>query len=147
MNLDITITAERITRRLAGWPARAEQALGGIVTRLGASYLDALKAATPRGKGEAGGRARLVDSYQTTASGLTYRITNRAPHLRYVLQGRPAVVAKKRALRFVIGGVVFFRRRVKAAPANNFPPVVRRQMAGEIRQARTDAARAVRRAF
>lgn len=146
MQLSIDIR-DPFTRRLQAWPQRAEAALGPIVQRVGTSYLQAFKDATPRGKGEQRG-TRLVDSYQTTASGLTYRITNRAPQLRYVLRGRPAVVATRaRALRFVIGGVVFFRRRVKAAPANNFPPVVRRQMAGEIRQARTDAARAVRRAF
>lgn len=136
------LTLAPALRRLAAWEAQAPRALAGVVTRLGDAYLGALKDATPRGRGESTGRKRLVDSYTTERGdgGLTYRITNRAPQLRYVRRGRgPVTAIGARALRFVIDGRVFYRRRVKAAKANDFPATVRRQMQPQIRAAQQAA--------
>lgn len=115
--------------------------------KFGEAYRDELVKETPRGEGEASGRKRLYESYETTetasATSAEYRIRNRAPFLKYVLKGRPAVVAKGRALRFVIRGVVFFRKRVKAAPANDYPARVKATMRGRRRELVLDVARGV----
>jgi len=56
-----------------------------------------------------------------TRGGGRLRLTNSAKHAPYIEFGRGPVVAKRaKALRFVIGGVVFYRKRVKRARAYRF---------------------------
>lgn len=82
-----------------------------------------LRKHTPIGRGPRKGNLRR--NYQTdvhaTGDGASGSITNTTPYLRYVLEGRgPVVATRAKALRFVIDGRVFFRKRVKAAKANPF---------------------------
>lgn len=133
VTLDITSDISGVVAALRASRVEALAAQAVAVGAFGRAYRDELVLQTPRGKGEAREGRRLFESYETDegASGTTatYRITNRAPQLRYVLQGRGPVAAKRaKALRFVISGVVYFRRRVRAAPANNFPARVRQTM-------------------
>src|SRR5690349_9662660 len=81
-------------------------------------YQIALRDATPKGRGERPGR--LKAAWQVEDRGDMQRVHNDAPHLRYVILGRGPIVAKGRALRFVIDGRVFFRKRVGPAAANDF---------------------------
>lgn len=146
--IDITSDIAPTLRALGASRQQALTAQRVAVEAFGEAYRDELIAQTPRGEGEAEGRKRLFESYDArlTDAGatVTYRITNRAPQLRYVLNGRPAVTVKRaRALRFVIRGVVLFRKRVKAAPANNYPARVRQTMEGQRRQMVADVARGV----
>lgn len=143
-----TTALSRFASRLQGFPARAGATMRGIVQPLGGTYLATLQAETPRGQGEANGRNRLVSNY-TTDQGYTpalasYRIRNQASYLRYVIRGRPAVVAHGRALRFVIGGRVIFRKRVGPAAANNFPARAKLKMQARIERAKADLKSAVR---
>lgn len=145
--IDITSDIAPTLRALGASRQQALTAQRVAVEAFGEAYRDELIAQTPRGEGEARGK-RLFESYDArlTDAGatVTYRITNRAPQLRYVLNGRPAVTVKRaKALRFVIRGVVFFRKRVKAAPANNYPARVRQTMEGQRRQMVADVARGV----
>lgn len=120
--------AETVAAHLARIPAIALQAQIQEVRALGDGYVTALKDATPLGKGENPGqlRAGYSTDVQASSNGVSYRITNTTPHLRYVLNGRGAVYALHgKALRFVIGGRVFFRRSVGPAAANDFPSRVR----------------------
>lgn len=126
---------ETITRlRRAEAAGHASQREG--VRALGEKHVKLLRDATPIGQGEDRGK-RLRDSYDLTFAegGATvgYRITNDTPYLRYVLKGRGPVVAKKRALRFVIGGKVFYRKRVGPARANRFDQPVRAQIQRDAR--------------
>lgn len=146
-----TSALARFASRLQGLPARAGAAMRGIVQPLGDAYLATLQAETPRGKGEADGRNRLVSNYTTDQSytpGLaSYRIRNHAAYLKYVIRGRPAIVAKGQALRFVIGGRVIFRKRVGPAAANNFPARAKLKMQPRIARAKADLKSAVRAAW
>lgn len=112
----------------------------------GDAYLAALQAATPVGQGKTRGK-RLRDSYKTkqqySASGGVYTIQNKKPYLKWVLNGRPAIEAKGKALRFVIGGTVFFRRRVGPAAANPFDQRVRREMQPRLDRIGNDVARGI----
>ena len=145
-----TITESGLSERIAALQRMRNEATDAqqtVIRPLGVAYRDALITATPRGRGEERGK-RLYESYDTdeTSSGnrVTYTITNKAPQLTYVLRGRGPVVAKRaRALRFVIDGRVFFRRRVGPAAANNFPPKARAAMQGEINAAPAQMARAI----
>jgi len=110
-------------------PALAAEAQAYVIRPLGQAYRQALIDATPVGRGEAGPGRRLSESYDLgesyTSTDAHVRITNTAPQLEYVIKGRdPVGVVRARALRFVIDGRVIFRRRVGAAKANNFPPLV-----------------------
>lgn len=121
-----------------------------IVKRLGDQYVVVLKEETPLGRGENPGqlRAGYEDEQRYSARSASYRIKNQVAHLRWVLKGRGPVVAKKgRALRFVIDGRVFFRRSVKAAKANNFPPRARQRMQGDIAEARRELPRLIVRSY
>jgi hypothetical protein len=112
-----------------------------VVRRLGDKYLTVLKEETPRGRGENPGtlQAGYEDEQDYGATRASYRIRNRVAHLRWVLKGRPRVVAKKaKALRFVIDGRVFFRRSVKATKPNNFPARAKEKMQGDIAEARRE---------
>lgn len=105
------------------------------VRRLGEKHLALLRQAAPLGKGEHPGqlRAGFELTFQDSGAAIGYRITNRVPHLKYILRGRPAVHAKKgKALRFVIAGRVFYRRSVGPAAPNRFDQPVRQQMQPEI---------------
>lgn len=129
----ITITIEGVDEQLAAFhrmaDATAEQR--EEVEAFGDSYLETLRDATPVGRGEDPGKTR--DAYQNddqsySATQAEYNITNDAVAIKYITEGRGPVVATGRALRFVIDGQVFFRKRVKAARANPFDERVRGQM-------------------
>lgn len=133
VTLDISSDVSRVVTALRTSRQEAIAAQTVAVGAFGRAYRDELVLQTPRGKGEADGRKRLFESYETSedtdGTTATYRISNRAPWLAYVLNGRGPVEAKRaKALRFVISGVVIFRRRVKSAPANNFPVRVKQTM-------------------
>lgn len=112
-------------------PTLAEEGQRFVIQPLGDAYLQALVAETPRGQGENRGQ-RLAESYEVDQSYSTsasqYRIRNHAPQLDYVIKGRGPIVARGRALRFMIGGRVFFRKRVGPVEPNNFPIRVQRVM-------------------
>ena len=134
---DVQISgADRVVAGLTKLLDSAEEAQRAVIRPLGDRYVQVMQDNTPVGRGEHPGRLRA--SYQTddqaySASGAHYRITNTTPYLRYVLNGRPGVTARPGGmLRFVIGGVVFFRKSVGPAAANNFPPRVRQAMQGQI---------------
>lgn len=142
MSADIAVQisgVDAVAARLGRMRAGATDAQRTVIRSLGDRYLIVLKEETPRGRGEQPGtlRAGYDNSEQRYGpTGASYRITNAVPHLRYVLNGRGAVVATRaRALRFVIDGQVIFRKRVGSAKANNFPPRARRRMQGEIASA------------
>lgn len=110
-----------------------------VVGDLGAAYLAALKGETPRGRGE--DSPQLVRNYEVeqhySRDNAQYSIRNETHYLRWVIRGRKAVVAKPgKMLRFTIDGKVFYRKRVKAAKANNFPKRVRAKMRGEVAEAK-----------
>lgn len=133
VTLDISSDVSRVVSALKASRQEAVAAQTVAIGAYGRAYKDELIAQTPRGKGEADGRKRLYESYETSedtdGTTATYTIRNHAPQLKYVLNGRgPVTVKRAKALRFVISGVVFFRRSVKAAPANNFPARVRQTM-------------------
>lgn len=130
---------------------RAAPVIREGVRRIGEAYLDALKFQTPRGESEGG--QKLIDSYEVTETaeglGASYRIVNRSPKLRWVRRGRgPVVATRARALRFTVRGVVVFRKRVKAAAANDYPVRVLRLMEpvkrGMVAQLRGEVVRALR---
>jgi hypothetical protein len=134
-----TTGVEHLAQHLAKLPQAAAAAQHTVVKALGDRYVLALKEATPQGHGEQPGRLR--SAYETeeaySAEGAHYRIVNKAPHLRYVLEGRGEVHAvNAKALRFVIDGVVFFRRSVGPAAPNDFPSRVAAQMQGEVAAAK-----------
>lgn len=143
----LTSTISRAIRAVGAAPAEVGRIQAEALRAFGEAYTAELVRETPRGQGEANGRKRLYESYETTetsnATTATYRIRNRAPFLKYVLKGRPAIVAKGRALRFVIRGVVIFRKRVKAAPANNYPARVKATMRGRRNEFVNEVARGV----
>lgn len=120
-----------------------------VVKRLGDKYLAVLRDETPKGRGETPGglRAGYEDDQAYSATRASYRIRNRVKHLKWVLKGRPRVVAKKRALRFVIDGQVFYRRSVKAAKPNNFPARAREKMQVDIDQARRELPQLIVRSY
>lgn len=106
-------------------PQTAEGAQREVVGAVGAAWLGALKVETPIGRGE--NSPNLVRQYEVEQSyspqAASYHIQNHTPYLPYVLNGRGPVEARPGGyLRFSVGGVVFFRKRVRAARANNFPP-------------------------
>lgn len=118
---------------------RMQQQAGEIqrdeVRRLGGKYLAVLRAETPIGRGLNPGRMRA--DYRTTMAstpmGATYRIVNQNMAIGYVVRGRgPVRAIHARALRFVINGVVFFRRSVGPVAPNNFPERAKQAMQGEI---------------
>lgn len=125
-----TSGAVDILNRLNMLPHGVEAAFREVIGQLGTSYLGKLKHETPLGKGEFS--PNLVKQYQVeqsySATQASYTITNTTPYLKWVLNGRGPIVAKGRALRFVINGKVFFRKRVGPAKANNFPLRVDQQM-------------------
>lgn len=134
-----------ITAKGIGIPRTAEPQARALVerhvTEIGDAYLVALVNATPRGRGPVTGRRRLFQSYevsqQSSATTATYRIRNRTPHLRHVLRGRPAIVAAPgKVLRFQIGAVIYYRKRVGPAKANPYDRRVGAQMRGEIQRQR-----------
>lgn len=131
--------ADQVAARLGQMRGGAMDAQRTVIRALGDRYLIVLKDETPRGRGEQPGTLRAgYDNadQQYSPAGASYRITNAVPHLRYVLNGRGVVVATRaRALRFVIDGQVIFRKRVRGAKANNFPPRARRRMQPEITSA------------
>lgn len=56
------------------------------------------------------------------AVGLRINVPIHAPYAKWVVGGRDAIEARPgKVLRFVIGGVVFYRKRVGPARANDFP--------------------------
>lgn len=146
----ITVTVTGVDR-VAASLERMRQAAGpaqlAVVRELGSRYVTALKAETPRGRGENPGQ--LLDGYDDSEGGSSAQaayvvIKNLTPHLKYVLQGRGLVVVSGAgALRFVIDGQVFFRKTVGPAEANNFPPRVRRTMQPEIDRAGPEIARRI----
>jgi hypothetical protein len=114
--------------RLEGGFFQAQQA---VIRPLGERYLATLQAETPLGQGERPGRLRsgyrTREHYSDTSG--EYQITNETPHLGVVLRGRGPIVAERgRALRFVIRGVVLFRKRVGPAAPNPFPSRARQAM-------------------
>lgn len=128
-NIDGVIAA------LQAIPQAAEEAQRFVLQPLGDAYLAALLAETPRGQGENRGQ-RLAESYEVDQSysptSSQYRIRNQAPQLQYVIKGRGPIVARGRALRFTIGGRVFFRKRVGPVEPNNFPIRVQRVMQPQV---------------
>jgi hypothetical protein len=139
VTFDITIAGVQETiARLHALPAAAEAAQRAVIKRLGDRYLAVLKADSPIGRGEQpGGLLRAYkteESYTPTAA--RYRITNDYPALKWVLGGRgPVEASRAKALRFVISGQVFYRRRVGPAAANRFDERARARMAGEVANA------------
>jgi hypothetical protein len=137
IDLDILITGEdRLAAAVERVLAQSGDVLRAETHATGERYLKALKDATPRGRGVQKGK-RLVDSYDvdagSTATEAHYRIVNAASYLGYVLKGRGPVVAKRAwALRFVIDGQVYFRKRVGPAAANPFDTRVKAQMRGDV---------------
>lgn len=134
-----TIDDAAVLKLLGRIPAAAEGAQREVVGNLGSEWLGALKGETPRGQGE--NSPQMVRNYEVeqrySPGAASYSITNETSYLKYVLNGRPEVVAVNgKALRFSIGGVVYFRKRVKAAKANNFPKRVRAKMQGRIDEAK-----------
>ena len=82
---------------------------------------------TLEGKGKAlapvktGTLRRSITSEVRSAGGvITGVVGTNVPYARYVEEGRGPVEAKGRALRFTIGGTVFFRKRVGPAKASHF---------------------------
>lgn len=141
---------ERVARRLGALGGAFVAANEAVIRPLGDRYVDVLRAETPQGRGERPGRLRA--GYETeeryTATAGRYHITNRTPHVGYVLKGRGPVVARRgRALRFVIDGQVIFRRWVGPAAPNPFDERARRAMQGEIDRARVALAGAMVRAY
>lgn len=133
------LTLDQLITKLRHLPEMAQGVQAEQLKKIGSLYRDELIKATPRGESRGGGSQALYKSYRTdfTTSGntSTYRITNRVKHLRYVLHGRGPVVAKRgKALRFVIGGKVFFRKRVKGVLPNRFDQRVRNQFAPRLRE-------------
>lgn len=145
--ISITSDLNRAIRAVGAAPQAVGRIQSEALHRFGEAYKAELVRETPRGQGEASGRKRLYENYEVTetasSTSAEYRIRNRAFFLKWVLRGRPAVVAKGRALRFVIRGVVIFRKRVKAAPANNYPARVKATMRGRRRELLLDVARGV----
>lgn len=146
---EITTTTsggERVQAGLARLAPRGADVQRQIIRPLGDRYLHALIDATPRSSYAAPGAQKLADSYDASdqAYGATeahYRIVNRAPYLRYVLNGRGAVRASRaRALRFIVGDQVIFRKSVGPAAANNYPARVRAQMEPQIAAAQAQIA-------
>lgn len=143
---------QQIVRQLDALGAGLPDAARAVLRPLGERYRDTLIDETPVGKGPAEGRRRLRERYLTaefySATQASYRITNEAPYLRWVLEGRPAVVAPPgKVLRFQIGNQVFYRKRVKAARANPFVGRVRQRMDGALRQLGPALASALIRAY
>jgi hypothetical protein len=136
-----TTGAEATAAHLARLPQIAAEAQHVVIGRLGNRYLLALREATPVGKGERPGGLRAAYTAEESygAGGATYRIRNASPVLRYVIHGRgPVRAIRAKALRFVIGGVVFFRRSVGPVAPNDFPARVAAAMQGEIAAARAE---------
>jgi len=104
------------------------------VHRLGEQYLTVLRNETPIGRGEKPGRLRGAYQVSETSSGLSarYQITNTTPYIKWVIGGRGPVEAKGKALRFVIDGKVFFRKRVGPAAPNPFDDRAYTMMARDI---------------
>ena len=150
--LEFTLTLTERPQFATG-AVRAAQVMERGVRAFGDQYVTDLQAATPRGRGEARGK-RLSERYDTdvTSDGIsvTYRITNQAPYWKFVTQGRGPIVARPgRVLRFVIDGVVYFRKRVRAAKANPFHLAVitrkRREWAAAQQDIRRDVLAAMQR--
>lgn len=149
--IDTTTTTTGLTEtiaRLGRVQTRAAAAQRAVIQPLGTAYLEALQAETPKGRGEARGRQRLSASYEVQehydTSGAAYRIRNTAPQLRYVIRGRgPVVATRARALRFVIDGQVFFRKRVGPATPNDFPARVKAKMQSKIEAAKRQSAEVI----
>lgn len=101
-------------------------------------YRGGLRDATPEGRGEKPGR--LKAGWLVANQGRGKRLVHNAvPHLRFVTEGRPAIVAKPgKVLRFVIDGEVLFRKRVGPAAPN---PFVERTIAFEQGHDQADADR------
>lgn len=138
LTLDITITSSAVERRLAQLTPRAEAAQRDVLRRFGDDVVSVLISRTPVGEAPAKGK-RLWQNYQQArrdvGGGHEVRITNPTPYLRWVLRGRGPVVARGRALRFVIGGRVIYRKRVGPARANPYHrPVIAqaKAMAGDV---------------
>lgn len=135
--LSFAIDTAAAERALDALPSVASAVMREEIANLGDAYRDALKAVTPRGRGERS--PNLVNRYETNAAysqaTAEYTIKNEAPQLKYVLQGRGPVHAKPgKMLRFVIDGRVFFRVSVKGAKANPFDKRVKADMRGRVRQ-------------
>lgn len=140
---------EAARRHLGQLDEAYAQAQVAIIRPLGDRYLDVLKAETPEGRGEKPGRLRAAyeteERYGPTSGG--YRIRNQTPYLRPLLRGRGPVAARGRALRFVIDGQVFFRRRVGPAKPNPFPDRARQIMQPALDRAPRELAGAIIRIY
>jgi hypothetical protein len=75
-----------------------------------------------------------VKKVQTGTQGLVFISKYQAPYFRYVLDGRGPIIAKGKALRFVIGGKTIFVKSVKGAKANPFVDKAMVSMKGEANQ-------------
>jgi hypothetical protein len=116
--IDITITdraTPAIERMDKAAPIKAREGNQARAER----WQKEMREATPKGKGvERGGLRR---AWELDPQGDAIRLHNEKPYLRYVIEGRDEVVATtKKALRFVIGNRVFYRKRVGPAAANDF---------------------------
>lgn len=128
---------EAVQKRIDALPTAAARAQATTVHRLGARYLSVLQAETPVRSGKL--RAAYQVAERSTNLEAEYRITNETEYLKWVVKGRGPVVAKRaKALRFVIGGKVLFRRRVGPAKANPFPTRAATAMRAIITQAVAD---------
>lgn len=134
----ISLTPEHldeVAKRIAALPNAASKAQAETVRKLGDAYLDALKAETPVKTGALRDAYQVAQNYTNLEA--EYRITNETTYLRWVVKGRPAVVATTaNALRFTIGGTVLFRKRVGPAAPNPFPDRAARAMEGKIAAAK-----------
>ena len=118
--------------------AEGPNAQAAEIRTLGEKHIALMKDATPIGRGEPHS-PRLRDNYRLDfhfGSTVGYKLTNDAPYLPFVLRGRgPVTATRAKALRFVIGGQVFFRKSVGPAAPNRFDQQVRAQVQIEAHQA------------
>ena len=125
--IDVT-GLDSATSRIASLASVVGRVQAQTVRQLGDTYLKALQAETPVRTGQLRGAYQTTDSYSEISA--EYRITNTTPYLKWVVNGRgPVEATSGKALRFVINGQVFFRKRVGPAKANPFPARAARTMA------------------
>lgn len=86
----------------------------------GDRYHSTMRENTPEGRGEKPGRLKAAWQVDKVGPGVV-RLHNDAAYLKYVVLGRPTIVARPgKVLRFVIDGEVLFRHRVGPASPNAF---------------------------
>ena len=114
-----TTQVDALARKYAGSERVIHDAMVEGMTRTGLALERAAKAAAPVKTGTL--RRSITSTVSASARSYIARVGTNVPYAIYVEEGRgPIVAGPGKVLRFEIGGVVFFRKRVGPARAQPF---------------------------